>query len=103
MKRKFNYFVTSIAYYERKVLTQRTFGYFEHLKDAKRAVKENRCNMVECLYNYLVIEKIPANCIHPVTDPEKNGYEYWYYAEANTWVECYKPSFSKGLCNWALG
>lgn len=105
MKRpyKYNYFVTSIAFYEGKVKAQRTFGHFDKLSEAKKAVKENRCNMVECLYNYLVIEKIRVNCIHPVTDPAKAGWEHWYYAEENTWVECYKPTFSNGICNWSIG
>ena len=36
----------------------RTFGYYNNLDDAVIALKENRLDMHEYLYNYAIIEKI---------------------------------------------
>lgn len=58
------YTVTAVATYaingvERSHYDEfpRCFGYFEKLEDAKLAVKENRCDLRENYYNYVVIEE----------------------------------------------
>lgn len=76
--------------------TKRTFGFYSHPADAIEAVVTNRCNMHECLYNYLVIENIGEG-IHPSAE-----YEEWYKWE-DKWVQCLKPEPLVGIINWALG
>jgi len=95
-----NYFITSIydapgLFVHRK--DRRTFGYFQSLDEAFKSVEENRCNMQECLYNYLVIEGIKEG-IHPLVEKE-----HWYEWTDNKWMPCNKPEFLKSIINFALG
>lgn len=95
-----NYFLTSIydepnLFVHRKA--RRTFGYFDTLEKACKAVTENHCNMQECLYNYLVVEGIKEG-IHSLVEEE-----YWFCWEHNQWRVCEKPEFLKGTVNFALG
>lgn len=76
--------------------THRTFGYYKERTDACEAISENRCNMQESIYNYLVLEEI-AEGIHPEV-----GVELWY-RWVQQWVPCNKPSDLKSIINWALG
>jgi len=53
--------------------------------------------MRECLYDYIVIEKIQPG-IHSLTDKEE-----WYKWDDKKWIPCDKPSEFLGVTNWALG
>ena len=79
--------------------TKRTFGYYGDFAYARKAVEENRSNMHECLYNYLVIEKFNEG-VHALAESED-----WYQWDEtkNGWKSIPKPSFSEGLVNWAIG
>jgi len=97
------WFITSIVAREntteRPVLMadcQRTFGYYKDESEAHEAIAENRCNMQECLYNYLVLENIDEG-IHPEVISEE-----WFRWE-DKWVPCEKPSEFLGIVNWGLG
>lgn len=94
----FQWFLTSIVS-NQKVNRTRTFGFYKEYSDAITAVFETRCNMHECLYDYLVMEKI-AEGIHPDVVEE-----IWFYwdDDRNAWGSCEKPAFAMGLTNWALG
>lgn len=56
------YFITSIyephKYSINQLHSDRCFGYYDTELKAKEAVRQNRGEMQECLYNFLVIEKI---------------------------------------------
>jgi len=78
----------------------RTFGFYNTLDEAYKAVESNRCNLHECLYDYLVIEYIEPG-IHPTVEKE-----YWWewVAENNRWEDgIEKPVEFIGVVNWALG
>jgi hypothetical protein len=75
----------------------RTFGYYRGYDNARLAVKENYCNMHECLYNYLVMERIGEG-IHALCNKEK-----WFKWKNRKWTPCKKPAWAKGIINWALG
>lgn len=96
-----NYFITAIydepgLFVHRK--DKRTFGYFNDLILALIAVEENKGNLHECLYNYLVIEGIREG-IHAKTEEE-----YWYQWQKDHWKKLKeKPEFLKGIVNFALG
>lgn len=75
----------------------RTFGYYKGWDKAYAAVKENRDNMHECLYNYLVMENIGEG-IHACCNDEQ-----WFKWTGKRWKDCRKPNWAKGLTNWALG
>ena len=97
-----NHFITSIAYYPDQTdfhKSSRCFGYFAALGEAVEAVKRNSCNMHESLYNYLVIEAFNEG-IHPEVVQE-----YWYVWSdfAHRWEGIYKPQFTLGTINWAIG
>ena len=102
------WFLTSIHVDESKMLRHpkgeiklekftRTFGFYHRTFDALAAVKENRMNMHECLYNYLVMERI-AEGIHSICDDEE-----WFKWGKKGWTPCNKPEWAKGMVNWALG
>jgi hypothetical protein len=75
----------------------RTFGYYHGWLRAYTAVKENRCNMHECLYQYLVMERIGEG-VHALAD-----YVKWFKWSGKNWKPCRKPKMFQGLTNWALG
>jgi hypothetical protein len=37
---------------------QRVFGYFHSLTRALKAIEDNECNMEECYYTWIVLEKV---------------------------------------------
>lgn len=78
----------------------RTFGFYDHYNDANTAIRENRGNMEECLYDYLILEYIEQG-IHPMVLKE----EWWMWNTAlNRWMELEtKPTEFAGIVNWALG
>ena len=80
-----------------RVMRSRTFGYAPNLRTARRYVKNNVGSMRECLYDYIVIEKIQPG-IHSLTDKEE-----WYKWDDKKWIPCDKPSEFLGVTNWALG
>ena len=101
------WFITSIIsketiarhpYY--KSTRSRTFGFYEKYNEALTAVLENRCDMVECLYDYLVMEYIEEG-IHPMVI-----HDFWFKwnDEQRKWVELEKrPEEYIGITNWGLG
>lgn len=90
-----------------KVGSTRTFGFYNTYNEAWEAVRENRGNMEECLYDYLVIEYIEPG-IHPQVHKEE-----WYEWDADMplpenaghgkWMPTMKPMEFEGIVNWALG
>ena len=81
-------------------IVSRTFGFYEHYNDARNAVKENRGNMHECLYSYLVIEYIEEG-IH-----QEALQELWYKYNIvlMRWEELKnKPPEFKWVSNFAMG
>ena len=75
----------------------RTFGYYRGFNAALQAVKENRCNMHERLYSYLVMERIGEG-VHSTCDDEQ-----WFHWSGRKWSPCRKPKALIGFTNWALG
>ena len=88
--------------HKRYLSRKHTFGFYNTYNEAYTAVKENRGNMEECLYDYLVMEYIEPG-IHPMVHSEQwwrwNGADRkWEFLDANN-----KPSEFIQICNWALG
>ena len=75
---------------------ERTFGYYRGFSKAYQAVKENRGSMEECLYGYLVMERIGEG-VHALCADEQ------WFKWTTKWTPCRKPDWAKGLTNWALG
>lgn len=85
----------------------RTFGFYGESHEAREAVFSNRCDMQECLYRYIVIEKMKEG-IHPMAE-EELWFEWIQTGtseagfEIGKWVTCDKPKEFEGTINWALG
>ena len=77
----------------------RCFGYYIDLADAINAVEQNKCDMHECLYNFIVIEKIGEG-IHAMATDIK-----WYAwnDDKYSWEYTPKPDWSIGICNYSIG
>lgn len=77
----------------------RCFGYFDTLEEAQKAVSENRHDMHETCYHYLLIEAISVG-IHPNAEKVQ-----WYTFDVanDKWVAIPEPEQSKHTCNYALG
>ena len=73
------------------------FGYKFGKAEVLRAVQENEGEMHECLYNYLVIERIGQGVLALAKD------EQWFKWNDGKWMACPKPEWSNGLINWAHG
>lgn len=80
-------------------LDNRVFGFYNTAEKAIEAVNENRCNMHEGMYEYLVIEHIEEG-IHPFAENEK--WFKWNYKD-KCWKNCHRPKQFRGLINFALG
>lgn len=77
----------------------RCFGYFIDKQVALQAADENWADMHECLYAWLLIEKIPEG-LHAI--PEE---EIWYKWDSglSAWLHADKPEWSRGIINWSIG
>jgi hypothetical protein len=82
-----------------KVKDKRTFGFFDSHTEAYNAIRENRGDMHECLYNRLVLEYIEGG-IHPEV-----WHSEWYYWDSTkrSWEPGVVPSDFAGTVNWAIG
>ena len=75
----------------------RTFGYYRDWNSAFAAVLENRGSMHECLYDFIVMEKIGEGIHASVTD------EQWFNWNGKKWIMCQRPKEMVGTTNWAIG
>jgi len=98
------YFLTAIyraaeTGFEPTIKDERCFGYFLDKQKALTATDENWADMHECLYNWLVIEKIPEG-LHAM--PKE---EIWFEWDSglNSWIHIKKPIWSKNIINWGIG
>jgi len=98
------YFLTSLwrkaeKGFEATIKNERCFGYFADKQDALKAADENWADMHECMYNWLVIEKIPEG-LHAM--PEE---EIWYTWDDGTkrWIHVDKPVWTEHIINWSIG
>ena len=86
----------------RYLFRKRTFGFYNTFNEGSAAVNENRCNIHECLYDYVVMEYIEPG-IHPMVHSER----WWEWdTEKRKWrllSDGDKPKEFIGICNWALG
>jgi hypothetical protein len=100
-----SYFITAIAYYpgepkyDPPYRCTRTFGHYGTQIDAEIAIEENRCDMHECLYNFIVLEEIGYG-IHTFGD---NQSWFRWSDRKRQWVGMKKPKWAKGTLNWAIG
>ena len=80
-------------------LRSRCFGYFATWEEAHATVTDNIGSLHESIYDFIVIEHIPAG-IHAIPDEE-----HWYYwcERLNCWQPDQKPAEFQGLINWAIG
>ena len=91
------YFLTAIISDEKFRRNKRTFGYALDLVTAMDYVERNEGSMCECLYDYLLIEKIGPG-IHPEAEQVA-----WYKWEHPKWVKCETPIEFDGIVNFAIG
>lgn len=77
----------------------RCFGWKSTLQAAKKAVKENKCDLHECLYDYIVIEAMKEG-IFPRCERE------WWYKwdrDCDKFLPIEKPESLKSIVNFAIG
>lgn len=75
----------------------RTFGYYNEFEEADQAVQENRLDMHEHLYRYIIVEEIGQG-IHPWVE---NKWRYKYNHDTNK----FEPinNVDSVFTNFALG
>ena len=81
--------------------SSRCFGYYETFEEADKAVRENRCDIREYLYDYCFIENIPSG-IHPICLPE-DRHLYEYDETTDSFVKIDEPVALHHIVGWALG
>lgn len=86
---KFIYTVTAIT---KEGGRSRCFGYYFGQQKAYEAALGNYGGMDECLYDYLVIEKIGPG-IHAIVDSEQVFWFKWLHEKGfdGCWIACKKP------------
>ena len=93
------YFITALTGLEESDNT-RCFGYYPEKEEALEAVLENRCNLNEHIYNYLVVEKIDKG-IHSITKEET--WFQWSKTGQGKWCQIAKPLETEHIINYAIG
>lgn len=83
-----------------KSCRSRTFGFANDFNEAFQYIQENRGNMEECLYDYLVVEYIEKG-IHPMVHVEQ--WFKWCTLTRKWTMLIDKPKEASGTTNWALG
>lgn len=93
------WFITAIVS-KNPIEKHRTFGFFNSIIGAERAIHKNSCDMHECLYDYIVLEYIEEG-IHPDVK-SRDWYQYnndcWNYID-----EFSVPEYIRTFSNWSLG
>lgn len=93
------YTVTAIDEIKMPPCNSRVFGWFTELEEAQEAVNENRYDLHECLYDFIVIEQISEG-IHCCASKE------WWYKwdrEIRQFNPIEKPKETKFIVNWGIG
>jgi hypothetical protein len=80
---------------------QRTFGYYENFDDAENAVIHNHADIHECLYNYMLIEKIEPGLYAHCLSAER--WLYKYNPDYGTFYSVKEPPEMDHYCNFAVG
>jgi len=75
----------------------RCFGWYDSFEKAELAVLENRCDIHECWYHYVVIEKFNEG-IHPVAFEQS-----WYIWDGEGYKKSEKPVKFNSIVNFGLG
>ena len=77
----------------------RKVGYTHTLEYAKDILRDQPHNLHECLYEYIVIEKICEGIFRSVQS------EYWYEWDEveQIWNECGKPAEFRSIVNFGIG
>lgn len=72
----------------------RTYGWYSKAKDAQKSVKENKGDLYECAYRYIIIEEVKEG----VWAGAFKGREWWYEwnRKEKKYVPIEKP---EELCN----
>ena len=102
------YFITALTGLN-FLYDSRCFGYYLNKEEAITAVQENRCDLNEGIYNYIVIEKIGKG-IHSITE-EETWFEWFQtgeYLGEGHWEQIAKPqdtehSETEHFINYAIG
>lgn len=76
----------------------RTFGHYRSLKRAMQAVRDNRGEMHECLYTYLVVESVPEG----VLAQAKALHWFRWDGRKRGWTEIAETPFP-GVVNFGMG
>ena len=80
---------------------KRVWGFYFTEEKARNAIVENIGNMQDCMYDYLVLERWPAEGVIAMADQE-----IWFCWNESSggWQEIHdKPAFAKGVQCWAMG
>jgi hypothetical protein len=76
----------------------RTFGFFFDKEKAIEAVMENKCDIHECYYIYVVIETIEEGIHHNL------GEEIWFkWNNKNGYTVCQKPKELESVYCYGMG
>lgn len=75
-------------------------GFFHHLGTAIDAVLTNERGLDCCIYTHCVVEQMLPG-VHPINPDNK---QLWFECDDNrNWKRIRRPTWSKGICNWAMG
>jgi len=96
-----NYFLTGISIDKGEIVHNRCFGYFTSFEEAQRVIEKSGFELVECCYNYLIIEAIIPG-IYAMAE-EKDCSWYRWDSLTSAWYGCPPPIESKQIVNFAIG
>lgn len=84
---------------------KRIVGYFTDIEKAKQCVEEDWGGFCECLYNFIVIEKVYEGLYNLKANHLDEQVEWWYSHndESNKWVVCEKPAEKENIINFGIG
>ena len=96
---KYIYTITGVEDPFNAVSHRRCFGWFTTLDEAVDAVETNRCEIRECLYDYMIIEQFSPGLYCGVQE------EWWWKwnRKRKKFLRIKKPKKISNVINWGIG
>jgi len=90
--------ITAIEDIELGANDKACFGWFSSWDAARDAVLKNKCDIRECLYNYVVIEEVPEG----IQSCSINEWWFKWNKDNRSYVAIDKPKETQGIINWGI-
>lgn len=91
------HFITVLDVENEEIKYQSCIGYFESYEEARQVVEENRYDIYEATYDYVVIESVPTGIY------QKALATHWFKMYQEGYAKIEEPKFAEDFLGIAIG